>query len=88
MIYDDGEMKKTLPATSTSASRRTRTAAQLLMKTRRLSKALYAWARERGATDYAHWFFPMRAGGSGATGGMLGAAKGDAFIDLDWSSDA
>ena len=34
-----------------------------------ISKALYAWARERGATDYAHWFFPMR-GGSGATGGM------------------
>ena len=31
-----------------------------------ISKALYAWARERGATDYAHWFFPMR-GGSGAT---------------------
>ena len=52
-----------------------------------ISKALYAWARERGATDYAHWFFPMR-GGSGATGGMLGALKCDAFIDLDWSSDA
>ena len=28
------------------------------------------------------------AGGSGATGGMLGALKCDAFIDLDWSSDA
>ena len=52
-----------------------------------ISKALYAWARERGATDYAHWFFPMR-GGSGATGGMLGALKCDAFIDLDWSSAA
>ena len=38
-------------------------------------------------TDYAHWFFPMR-GGSGATGGMLGALKCDAFIDLDWSPDA
>ena len=39
-----------------------------------ISKALYAWARERGATDYAHWFFPMR-GGSGATGGMRVAPR-------------
>ena len=34
-------------------------------------------ARERGAIDFAHWFFPLRGGG-GAVGGMLGAFKQDA----------
>ena len=31
-------------------------------------------ARERGAVDFAHWFFPLRGQG-GAVGGMLGAYK-------------
>ena len=89
MIYDDGEMKKTLPS---DVYERFKAAlvdggATSDEDQEAISKALYAWARERGATDYAHWFFPMR-GGSGATGGMLGALKCDAFIDLDWSSDA
>ena len=68
MIYDDGEMKKTLPS---DVYERFKAAlvdggATSDEDQEAISKALYAWARERGATDYAHWFFPMR-GGSGAT---------------------
>merc|ERR1719414_2795041 len=47
--------------------------------------ALFSWARERGATDFAHWFFPCR-GGSGAVGGAVGALKYDTLVDLDFSS--
>jgi len=50
-----------------------------------IATALFTWARERGATDFAHWFFPMRGGG-GATGGQLGAYKMDTLIDLDFGS--
>ena len=68
MIYDDGEMKKTLPS---DVYERFKAAlvdggATSDEDQEAISKALYAWARERGATDYAHRFFPMR-GGSGAT---------------------
>ena len=24
---------------------------------------MFAWARERGAIDFSHWFFPLRGGG-------------------------
>ena len=130
MIYDDGEMKKTLPGDVYERFKATLVdgGATSDEDQEAISKALYAWARERGATDYAHWFFPMRGGSgatlcgnqpvcrvrieqasrrwrgsrrgdsgrtrrkfdfhTGATGGMLGALKCDAFIDLDWSSDA
>ena len=86
---DDGEMKKTLPGDVYERFKQALVdgCATSDEDQEAIGKALYAWARERGATDYAHWFFPMR-GGSGATGGMLGALKCDAFIDLDWSSDA
>ena len=86
---DHGEMKKTLPGDVYERFKQALVdgSATSDEDQEAISKALYAWARERGATDYAHWFFPMR-GGSGATGGMLGALKCDAFIDLDWSSDA
>jgi len=50
-----------------------------------IAKAIFDWARFRGATQFAHWFFPMRFG-SGATGGAVGAYKIDAFVDLDFSS--
>jgi len=50
-----------------------------------IARAMFEWARGLGATDFAHWFFPMRGGG-GAVGGAVGAFKMDAFIDLDWSS--
>ncbi|CAK9038317.1 unnamed protein product [Durusdinium trenchii] len=53
------------------------------MKT--IADCLFAWARERGAIDFSHWFFPMRGGG-GAVGGMLGAYKQDTLLDLDFSS--
>jgi len=46
---------------------------------------LFKWARARGATDFAHWFFPTR-GGSGAVGGALGALKMDTLVDMDFSS--
>ena len=72
MIYDDGEMKKTLPGDVYERFKKALVdgGATSDEDQEAISKALYAWARERGATDYAHWFFPMR-GGSGATGGML-----------------
>ena len=25
-----------------------------------ISEAIFEWARERGAIDFAHWFFPLR----------------------------
>eukprot|EP00931_Biecheleriopsis_adriatica_P065403 TRINITY_DN39931_c0_g1_i1.p1 TRINITY_DN39931_c0_g1~~TRINITY_DN39931_c0_g1_i1.p1 ORF type:complete len:813 (+),score=156.45 TRINITY_DN39931_c0_g1_i1:56-2440(+) len=50
-----------------------------------ISDVMFQWARELGAIDFAHWFFPMRGGG-GAVGGMLGAYKMDTLIDLDFSS--
>ena len=28
-----------------------------------IADMMFAWARERGAIDFAHWFFPMRGGG-------------------------
>jgi len=46
-----------------------------------IARAIFEWARELGATDFAHWFFPCRGGG-GAVGGSLGALKMDSFIDL------
>eukprot|EP00931_Biecheleriopsis_adriatica_P039944 TRINITY_DN2284_c0_g1_i1.p1 TRINITY_DN2284_c0_g1~~TRINITY_DN2284_c0_g1_i1.p1 ORF type:complete len:701 (-),score=151.51 TRINITY_DN2284_c0_g1_i1:74-2176(-) len=50
-----------------------------------IADALFAWSRELGAIDFAHWFFPIRGGG-GAVGGMLGAFKMDTLMDLDFSS--
>jgi len=52
-----------------------------------IASGMFAWAKENEAFAFAHWFFPMRSGG-GAPGGSLGAMKQDAFIDLDWGSDA
>eukprot|EP00441_Pelagodinium_beii_P034166 CAMPEP_0197650258 /NCGR_PEP_ID=MMETSP1338-20131121/30828_1 /TAXON_ID=43686 ORGANISM="Pelagodinium beii, Strain RCC1491" /NCGR_SAMPLE_ID=MMETSP1338 /ASSEMBLY_ACC=CAM_ASM_000754 /LENGTH=758 /DNA_ID=CAMNT_0043224621 /DNA_START=55 /DNA_END=2331 /DNA_ORIENTATION=- len=65
-----------------------RTGAELDQPTKAaVAKGLFTWARENGATSFAHWFFPCRMG-SGAVGGTLGAFKADTFIDLVWSSDA
>lgn len=50
-----------------------------------IAEMMFAWARERGAIDFCHWFFPMRGGG-GAVGGMLGAYKQDTLIDLEFAS--
>eukprot|EP00490_Sorites_sp_Unknown_P012186 CAMPEP_0114648018 /NCGR_PEP_ID=MMETSP0191-20121206/6123_1 /TAXON_ID=126664 /ORGANISM="Sorites sp." /LENGTH=694 /DNA_ID=CAMNT_0001861211 /DNA_START=96 /DNA_END=2180 /DNA_ORIENTATION=- len=50
-----------------------------------IADAIFAWAREFGAIDFAHWFFPLRGGG-GAVGGMLGAFKRDTLIDLEFGS--
>ena len=73
---DDGEMKKTLPSDVYERFKKALVdgGATSDEDQEAISKALYAWARERGATDYAHWFFPMR-GGSGATGGMRVAPR-------------
>jgi glutamine synthetase len=51
-----------------------------------IADAMFTWARELGAVDFAHWFFPMRGGG-GADGGTLGALKMDTLIDLDFGSE-
>ncbi|CAK9080797.1 unnamed protein product [Durusdinium trenchii] len=45
-----------------------------------IADAIFTWARELGAIDFAHWFFPLR-GGCGAVGGMLGAFKRDTLIE-------
>jgi len=50
-----------------------------------IADAIFEWAREFGAIDFAHWFFPLRGGG-GAVGGMLGAFKKDTLIDLEFGS--
>ncbi|CAE7611771.1 glnA3 [Symbiodinium sp. CCMP2592] len=50
-----------------------------------IADTMYEWARERGAVDFAHWFFPLRGQG-GAVGGMLGAYKQDTLLDLEFSS--
>eukprot|EP00419_Tripos_fusus_P066110 CAMPEP_0172928408 /NCGR_PEP_ID=MMETSP1075-20121228/217961_1 /TAXON_ID=2916 /ORGANISM="Ceratium fusus, Strain PA161109" /LENGTH=752 /DNA_ID=CAMNT_0013789695 /DNA_START=58 /DNA_END=2316 /DNA_ORIENTATION=+ len=50
-----------------------------------IADGMFTWARQLGAVDFAHWFFPMR-GGSGAVGGMIGALKMDTLIDLEWGS--
>merc|ERR550532_897116 len=49
-----------------------------------IAAGMFKWARERGATDFAHWFFPSRGGG-GAVGGSLGALKMDTLVDLNFS---
>jgi len=49
-----------------------------------IAEGMFKWARERGCTDFAHWFFPCR-GGSGAVGGALGALKHDTLVDLDFA---
>lgn len=28
-----------------------------------IADMMFAWARERGAIDFSHWFFPLRGGG-------------------------
>eukprot|EP00439_Symbiodinium_sp_Y106_P023938 s5257_g2.t3 len=50
-----------------------------------IADTMFTWARERGAIDFAHWFFPLRGGG-GAVGGMLGAFKKDTLMDLEFGS--
>mmetsp|Transcript_14290 Transcript_14290/g.24791 ORF Transcript_14290/g.24791 Transcript_14290/m.24791 type:complete len:716 (-) Transcript_14290:180-2327(-) len=50
-----------------------------------IADTMFEWARERGAIDFAHWFFPLRGQG-GAVGGMLGAFKQDTLLDLEFSS--
>eukprot|EP00931_Biecheleriopsis_adriatica_P000253 TRINITY_DN10026_c1_g1_i2.p1 TRINITY_DN10026_c1_g1~~TRINITY_DN10026_c1_g1_i2.p1 ORF type:complete len:731 (+),score=189.94 TRINITY_DN10026_c1_g1_i2:72-2264(+) len=53
----------------------------------KVAAGMFKWARENGATSFAHWFFPVR-GGAGAIGGTCGALKYDTFVDLVWDSDA
>ncbi|CAE7806137.1 glnA3 [Symbiodinium sp. CCMP2456] len=50
-----------------------------------IADTMFEWARERGAVDFAHWFFPLRGQG-GAVGGMLGAYKQDTLLDLEFGS--
>jgi len=50
-----------------------------------IAEAMFKWARELGAIDIAHWFFPVRGGG-GAVGGAVGAYKMETMVDLDFSS--
>jgi glutamine synthetase len=85
--YNDGMMQKTLPKDVYDRFQEAlKTGAPTEEKDQKvIAEALLKWARGLGATSFAHWFFPLRFG-SGATGGMLGGLKYDAFIDKDWSS--
>eukprot|EP00437_Effrenium_voratum_P011109 CAMPEP_0181421460 /NCGR_PEP_ID=MMETSP1110-20121109/13109_1 /TAXON_ID=174948 /ORGANISM="Symbiodinium sp., Strain CCMP421" /LENGTH=683 /DNA_ID=CAMNT_0023544525 /DNA_START=65 /DNA_END=2117 /DNA_ORIENTATION=- len=44
-----------------------------------IAESMFTWARELGAIDFAHWFFPLRGGG-GAVGGMLGPGVWVPFV--------
>merc|ERR1711871_935880 len=46
-----------------------------------LADAMKNWAMERGCTNYAHWFSPVRGEPIQALNGM----KFDSFVDLDFS---
>merc|ERR1711871_855052 len=46
-----------------------------------LADAMKNWAMERGCTNYAHWFSPVRGEPIQALNGM----KHDSFVDLDFS---
>jgi len=86
--FDEGTMSKRLPAAVVANFN------ECLMTGAPTSEAdqkiiadeLFKWARERGATDFAHWFFPIR-GGSGAVGGACGSLKMDTLIDMDFSAN-
>merc|ERR1711871_908200 len=49
-----------------------------------LADAMKNWAMERGCTNYAHWFSPVRGEPIQALNGM----KFDSFVDLDFSDSA
>merc|ERR1719183_1131001 len=86
-VYDHATMKKTLPkATYDRFLDSLDTGAATPEEDMKIiAEAIFTWARARGATDFAHWFFPSR-GGSGAVGGALGALKMDTLVDLDFGS--
>jgi glutamine synthetase len=48
-----------------------------------LAAAMKNWAFERGATNYAHWFSPVRGEPLQALNGL----KHDSFVDLDFGND-
>ncbi|CAK0903152.1 unnamed protein product, partial [Prorocentrum cordatum] len=86
-IFDDATMKKYVPAPvckrfleDTVSGNPTSEEDQ-----RAIAEGMFKWAREKGCTDFAHWFFPVR-GGSGAVGGAVGALKMDTLVDLDFKS--
>jgi len=86
-IFDDRIMKKRLPrAVYTRFKEALVTGAATGEEDQKvIADVIFKWAREQGAVNFAHWFFPMRGGG-GAYGAMSGAIKMDTMIDLCWSS--
>merc|ERR1719264_239336 len=86
-IFDDKTMKATLPSAVYTRFKDCLVKGEPTTEDdmKAIAEAIFKWARGLGAVSFAHWFFPMR-GGSGATGGAVGAFKMDTLIDLEWSS--
>merc|ERR1719424_2326699 len=86
-IFDDATMKKYVPPAVFQRFLEDVVSGEPTCEEdqRAIANGLFKWAREKGCTDFAHWFFPCR-GGSGAVGGALGALKMDTLIDLDFGS--
>ena len=88
-VFDDATMKKVLPADVYGRFTDNLVTGEPTSEPDQkiIAYDMFKWSRSLGAVSFSHWFFPMR-GGSGATGGQLGALKMDAFVDLVWSSDS
>merc|ERR1719465_206101 len=88
-VFDEATMKKYCGNTVLETFKEAIITGQELDEGTKKNNAsgLFKWARENGASSFAHWFFPNRGGG-GAVGGSLGALKYDTLIDLVWSSKA
>lgn len=86
-VFDDATMMKTLPKDVYDTWNKCLVTGDATPEEDQkvIAQAIFKWAREQGATDFAHWFFPSRGGG-GAVGGTLGALKMDTLVDLDFQS--
>lgn len=86
-VFNDETMAKLLPPDVHQRFKRSIVTREPLPAEDKAAVAhtIFQWARDLGAIDSAHWFFPSRGGG-GAVGGTLGALKVDTLIDLVWSS--
>jgi glutamine synthetase len=89
MVFDDATMAKRLPPDVLQRFKASLVSGEDTSEgdQKIIADTLFAWAREKGAVDFAHWFFPVRGGG-GAVGGQVGAYKMDTLLDIDYSSKA
>jgi len=79
--FDDAALKANVDESTYAAFHASVTDGSTLPKpaAKDLANSLMKWATDRGAVNYAHWFFPMR--------GMKAGVKQDAFISLDFGHE-